>query len=171
MSKTLSRRGLVAAAPAAIVADTLPALPAGTHPDAALLALHEPWLATLAAFDAALTAKSKIDEQVFTQTEHYPTLETWAGSYADFSATCAAITAEREAIGASLGIEEADELEESTSDANAAVVEQIEAIPARTLTGIAFKVRVSEDECHNRPELIESIMADIKALAAGGLDA
>lgn len=171
MERALTRRSLVAAAPAAVVAVTLPALAAGAHSDAELLALREPWLATLDEFNAALTAKGKIDEQVFARSRSYPDFKDWSGSYVDYTETYRQITAEREAIAAELGGDEIDQLEDATCDANDAVIEQIEAIPARTLAGLAFKAEVSEKEAHNRPELIESIMADIEAMAKGGLDA
>lgn len=57
MSQNITRRGLVAATPAAIVAASLPALAARAHSDAELLALREPFDRTWRAYVVALDSE------------------------------------------------------------------------------------------------------------------
>ena len=64
MSQSLTRRGLVTAAPGAIVAATMPAC-AGAHPDAALLALREPYEQTLAVMTEVSPAHSRAEDAYF----------------------------------------------------------------------------------------------------------
>ena len=75
MDRTLTRRSLVAAAPAAIVAAALPTLAAGTHPDAELLALSEPYERTYAAARAVSPAHSEAEDAYFAAKEAHPDLD------------------------------------------------------------------------------------------------
>ena len=66
----ITRRGLIAAAPAAVAASTIPIGASALHQDAELLALRPGWLSTLADFQAAMR-KDEADpdyEEVETRT-------------------------------------------------------------------------------------------------------
>lgn len=166
--KKATRRSLLVGAAATGAAELLPyARPARAltvlHPDAALLSLRPEWLRTRDAFEAALNIKGAIDAKIFSRSESYPDLKTFGESFKEYGDICASITARREALEAELG---GDKLEDETSNANIAVVEKIEMLPAHTLAGLLFKVEVSKDWSHGREEMIDSIMTDIIALAA-----
>ena len=172
--KTTRRDVLALTAPIAAgmtLAPFVRAIPAAALPaterdlDHELLALRPIWLQTLAAFEAALETKSVIDERCFARYPAFPASEGWEGDYVAYCAEVERIQAVRDAIAAEEGSPAADELEETTSDANCEMVMRIAAIPARTLRGLAFKAEVSANWVHDHPELIDSLMADIVAMA------
>ena len=145
MSHTLSRRGLVTAAPAAIVAATLPALAGGTHLDADLLALREPFDRTWKIYEAAL--------------EQHAAAEASAWSLRDLPED------DRRRVAADERHDATDALVDSTGDANREIVDEMCRRPARTIEGLALKARVSLDHEDNLyPELVTSIMDDIVAM-------
>ena len=144
-NQTLTRRSLVAAAPAAIVAAALPALAAGSHLDAELLALREPFYRTWRAYEDALAVHSAAEGAAWSLRR---------GPDDDPKRR----DAERRH-------DEADAIVESTGDANREIVDEMCRRPARTIEGLAFKARVSLDHEDNLyPELVTSIMDDIVAL-------
>lgn len=141
MTQTLTRRSLVAAAPAAIIAATAPAL-ADQAPDAQLLALRAPFDRTWRAYLKALEVHAPAEAEWFKD------------SRADAPKKPAMVAAEA--------------LVARTSASNREVVEAMCEIPARTIGGLAFKARVSLDHEDNLfEELITSIMDDIIAMAGG----
>ena len=74
MSQILTRRGLVAVAPAAVVAAVMPAR-AGAHPDAALLALRVPYERTLAVMTEVSPAHSRAEDAYFALKSAQPDLD------------------------------------------------------------------------------------------------
>lgn len=150
MSHRLTRRGLVGAGPAAVIAASLPALAAGAHPDAELLALREPFDRTWAVYIAALDEHAAAEEA--------------AWSLHDLPCDNA------RRLAADGRHEAADALVDSTGDANRKIVDEMCRLPARTIEGLALKARVSfEHEDNFYPELVTSITDDI--LAMGGAHA
>ena len=168
--RTPTRRAILAAtAPVAadiLVAPFVRSAPASsTNPDAALLALREPWKRTLGAFNDALNVKDAVDTRAMERWPTYPDYGAWSGDYASFQVEVERITAERQAIGDEEGCAEAKRKEDATLSANVAIVDQIAAMPARTLAGLALKAKVSAEWLHNRENLTASIMDDIARLA------
>lgn len=152
MSRTLTRRGFVAAASAttAVVAASLPALAASADPDVELLALREPFDRTWRAYDAAL--------------DEHSAAETEASRVRDLPED------DERRIAADERHAAADALVDSTCDANREVVDEMCGLPAQTIEGLAFKARVSlKYEENLNAELVTSVMDDI--LAMGGFHA
>ena len=150
MSQSLTRRSLVAAAPAAVIATALPALAAGAHPDAELLALREPFERTWRVYTAALEQHSEAEGAAWSLRD-----------LPDDDARRVAADAHHDAT---------DVVVERTGDANREIVDEMCRRPARTIEGLAFKARVSlEHEDNLYAELVTSIMDDI--LAMGGAHA
>ena len=141
MSQTLTRRGLVVVAPAAIVAAVMPAH-AGAHPDAELLALREPYERTWRAYESALAV-------------HGPVEAAWFAAKGSDDAKAPEMIA-------------AEALVDEASAANRKIVEAMCELPARTVEGLSFKARVSQEHEDNLfEELVTSIMDDILAMSGG----
>ena len=144
MSQILTRRSLVAAAPAAVVAATLPALTAGAHPDAELLALREPYERTLAGMDAVSPAHSRAEEAASAAMRAQPDRD-------------------RDEVEEEVGLDVAAELWEAAVDANSEVLDQIAEKPAFTLEGLLFKARVCARADYH-PDLANAIIDDLVAM-------
>ena len=145
MTQALTRRRLVAAAPAAVVAASLPAIAAGAHLDAELLALQVPFDRTWRTYLAALDAHSAAEAAA------------WA------------VRDTPDGDRAKVEMEErhdaADALVDGASEANREVVDRMCLVPARTIDGLAFKAKVSlEHEDNLYAELVTSIMDDLVAM-------
>ena len=156
MDRALTRRGLVAAAPAAIVAAALPALAqqglptfGDTHPDAELLALREPFERTYVAAQAVSPAHSRAEDAYYAAKDAHPDLD-------------------RAVLEKMTGLDVAAARWEAALDINSEVIRQIVNTPARTLDGLIFKAKICDRE-DTHPDLAESIVADLVAM--GGLDA
>ena len=121
MSQSLTRRGLVATTSAAVVAVSLPPVAVGAIPDAALLALRQPYERTFAAMSEIGAARRRAGRDI------------------------------------------AETQWNAAVDANAAVIEQITEMPARTVEGLIFKARVAEIDSGNL-DLAASIVADLVAM-------
>ena len=148
MAQIVTRRSLVVAAPAAVVAVSLPALAADT--DAELLALREPFDRTWKVYKIALE-KHSAAEDAFWSLRDLPEEDT-------------------RRMAADAHHDTTDAIVESTGDANREIVDEMCRRPARTIEGLAFKARVSlEHEDNLYAELVTSIMDDI--LAMGGAHA
>ena len=138
---------------------------AALGPDGELLALRRPWLASVQAFEEALTALDEAETRaarppplMATDFEDDPNEERYFVALEERDIQRA--EADYEA-----GVTAAIDLEGRTGKANRAIVDQIVETPARTVAGIRFKVKVSINEAHLYPDLIASIMEDIVALA------
>ena len=148
MSTNLTRRSLVAAAPAAVVAATLPALAAG-NPDVQLLALREPYERTFAGIRAAGPAFTRAEEAIFDALRMNPPRD-------------------RAEVEREVGFDVAEAEYESAVDANTEVLDQIAETPALTLEGLLFKACVCA-RADYYPDLADAIIDDLVAM--GGHDA
>ena len=149
MTETVTRRSLVAAAPAAVVAATLPAIAAAADPDSELLALRGPYERTLAAADIVSPAHSLAEAAAIALAKAHPGRD-------------------RADINRDVGFDVAKARWEAALDVNGEVIRQIVDTPARTLEGLIFKARICEREGMH-PDLAEAIVADLVAM--GGTDA
>ncbi len=147
----LDRRAMLASAGAAAVLAAIgtPSAAERLNPDAPLLGLRTMWLETNALFHVAMD-------------EHDDTLKK---AYA-FPGWRSADRSTRAALLIEAGAGKTGAQQDEASDANTVVVDEIAAIPARTLAGLAFKVEVSRDWEHDRESLTASIMTDVAAFAA-----
>ncbi len=149
MSQTLTRRSLVKATPAAVLAVALPAiaLAAGAHLDAALLALREPYERTLAGIEVVSPAHTRAEDAFFAARQAQPHLD-----------ECA--------LRKATGLERAERIYNAAVDANTDIICQVAETPARTIEGLFFKARVAEQEDYN-PDVAASIVDDLNAMAGG----
>lgn len=147
--RPITRRSLVAAAPAAVVAASLPAVAASAHPDAALLALREPYERTLAAAEAVSPAHSRAETAALALRKAQPDRD-------------------QAEIEREIGLDVAKSRWEGALEMNDKIIGQIIETPALTLEGLIFKAEICERESMHA-DLAEAIVADLAAM--GGLDA
>ena len=149
MTNVLTRRSLVAAAPAAIVAAALPAIAGGMHGDAELLALRAPYESTLAAAEAVSPAHTRAEDACIAAKAAHPELD-------------------RAALEKMTGLDIAEARWNEALAVNSEVIQQIVDTPARTIEGLIFKAEICERESMH-VDLAESIVTDL--LEMGGHDA
>ena len=149
MTSTLTRRGLVAAAPAAVIAAALPALAAGAHLDGALLALRDPYEPTLAGIAAVSPAHTAAEDAYFAAKQAQPHLDERA-----LRKVSGLVLAERAWLRA--------------VNANTVVIDEIVDTPAHTLRGVILKAQVAQEDSFNL-DLAASIVADLVVM--GGSNA
>ena len=148
MATSLTRRRLVCAAPAAVVAASLPTLASGAHPDAALLALREPYERTLASVEAVSPAQTIAEDAYYAAQAAYPGLD-------------------RDTLEKISGLDVAEANWQAALDLNTEVIAQIIDTPAWTIEGVIFKAKICEREgMYPDPDLAESIVADLVAMGA-----
>ena len=147
---TLDRRTMLASAGAAAVLAAIgaPAV-AEVDLDAPLWELRTRWRAARTRFQ---TAMDECDISI--RAAHR--LPGWA----------AANHSERAVLKVLVGLDKAEARQEQASAADTIAVEEIAALPARTLAGVGFKVEVSGDWEHDHEALTASIMADVAAFAS-----
>lgn len=141
----MTRRALIKAAPAAVVAG-LPALTLEKYPDAELLALGEPYEQTFATIKTLGSAYARAEEQFFAQRR---------ASHLD-----------EHALRMMTGVDRAEDAYHRALDRGDLVIDRIVDTPARTIRGVSFKAMVSRRECNSLPDLIESIVADLIAMGS-----
>ena len=143
---TLDRRTMLASAGAAAVLAAIgaPAM-AEADPDAALLALREPYERTLAVMEHFAAPHSRAEE-------------------AYFSLRGAEPKGDDQVFRKQSGLTIAERHYNRATAANLKVIERIAALPARTTAGVTFKAEVSRREGDIDLELLTSIATDLLAL-------
>ena len=148
MTSTLTRRGLVAAAPAVVVAASgVPAFAISANTDSELLALQE------------LLQKTRADLAI------YGPLHTKAEE-ALADARRAGPGGSREEVAVAAGLDLAEAAWNAAVDANTKILDRIAATPARTLEGLLFKAKACA-KADYYPDLEDAIIDDLVAMAGG----
>ena len=141
--------GLATAATTAAAANAVEQI-GHAHPDAALLALRDPYDRTYAGIKTAGPIHGRAEDAVTALRRLHPNRD-----LADLEKAA--------------GFDVADARWNAAVDANSDVIDQITEIQARTLEGLIFKARVAKVDSFNL-ELAASIIDDLVAMG-GGLDA
>ncbi|WP_158808439.1 hypothetical protein [Beijerinckia sp. L45] len=160
-----SRRAIMAGTTltaAAVVSGTSICSDASTA-DAELLALRPVWTKGLRTYIDAIDAKAVVEKRAFARNPAYPDRHDYS---AEARTRWHEVTAERKTIAEEEGMPAVNELVETASAADSAIVDRIAAMPARTMIGLRFKVDVSADWSHDHIALVQSIMDDILAMGA-----
>ncbi len=163
----LDRRTMLASAGAAAVLAAIgaPAM-AEADPDAGLLALRAPWLATRAAYAAETLPRTAEFVAGLADLPYASHLDDPEARRAVMRARCDALDVLERRYPQAVMSAEAEARQEKALDDEGDVIAEIVAVPALTLAGLGFKVEVSTANDHMGPELVASIMTDVAAFAA-----